>query len=355
MYNPELEEIAEIKLLQGAIQTYKAYIHCEIDANNGIFPPAQAAAHFSFIEQMQSELFFIASLVYPSTEAYEPPKGLNCTLDDVKIPMSYLDDDDINVAFETSTLPCFSSSFGNSGSSRQYRGRTSISSVYYSAPQSLNGDDDGDRMADFKGQHASEISVEPSPGKVQFDVDGSAQYSNAELENALEITSKENVSPVENDSNSISYDEPPTTYRECNINLEITEDHDSDMSVSCVLPQQIKDLGIEIDDKEAQDANNDEYVKTPPASPFHANNSIDAITEALQGIKINRSAMLDTIEDDEIISGYNEMIAKTLEPKETVNQNYLKFVTTRRPLSASLERLPLKDVQLGNSRRSVCL
>uniref|UniRef100_A0A914Q126 Uncharacterized protein n=1 Tax=Panagrolaimus davidi TaxID=227884 RepID=A0A914Q126_9BILA len=413
MYHPEIEEeISEFKVFHGAIDNVKEYIQRQIDANgNGKFPASKASSHFCFLQQMQNELFFIASLVDPSAESYEPAKNLDCTLDDVQIPQSFMDDD-IEVIFETSALAC-PDLFG----SGEYRSRESISSVYYSAPQSINGDDELDRSQyldedlryantsiyaheqNYLKMNASEVLVEPSPGKflksvesVQKIVTNESEIvstKNDAIQQAEEtpevmVEDKENGVTVnleklyhtyfapkaaiqevtkddanlqkppkiepeatlqENDAadddDSIVSDAPPPKYREPNKLLDSTNDYgrSSDISTSCV---QQENQGFE-----SAKTPTEEYVETPPPSPLTADNSIDAITEAMEAIKLNRSSVMDNVVYDQILSGYNEQMI----PENDAIQNYLKqnhsiLDTSSLDDSITSIRSPLKDVQI---------
>uniref|UniRef100_A0A914QW66 Uncharacterized protein n=1 Tax=Panagrolaimus davidi TaxID=227884 RepID=A0A914QW66_9BILA len=408
MYHPEIEEeISEFKVLHGAIDNAKEYIQRQIDAN-GKFPASKALSHFCFLQQMQNELFFIASLVDPSAESFEPAKNLDCTLDDVQIPQSFMDDD-IEVIFETSALAC-PDLFG----SGEYRSRESISSVYYSAPQSIDGDDELDRSQyldeDLRyantsiyaheqnalKMNASEVLVEPSPGKFLKSVqevvtneleivstknDAIQQVEEApesmvplveDKENgvtvnleklyhtcvapkaAIQEVAKHDVSLQEppkiepeatlqenDDDDSIISDAPPPKYREPNKLLDFTNGYGriSDISSSSVQPEN--------QDFESARTPTEEYVETPPPSPLTADNSIDAITEAMEAIKLNRSSVMDNAVSDEILSGYNEQII----PENDAFQNYLKqnhsyLDTSSLDDSITSIRSPLKDVQI---------
>uniref|UniRef100_A0A914YPX0 Uncharacterized protein n=1 Tax=Panagrolaimus superbus TaxID=310955 RepID=A0A914YPX0_9BILA len=351
LYNPESEEIAELKSFQKSVENLKQYIQRQIDLNdNGKFPSSTAAAHFSFLQYMQNELFFIASLVDPSTEAYE--SQLNCTLDDVQIPQSFLDDD-IKVVFETSALR---STSPNILDCNEYRNRESLSSVYYSAPQSLYGDDnedDADRSLYLdenlrepelnsylhehygNGSTASEVLVEPSPSKFQVPTDVLPPPYDAVVcemdsnKNVATFTLPENDDNTGGDDDSIVSDTPPPKYRESNKLLENTNNFSRFSDISNLTNALEEQHHIE-DIKNG----NEEYIETPPPSPLTADNSIDAITEAMQAIELNQSIALENgSKSDEIISGFNEMI------------NSEKYIDLKS------SRLPLKDIQIGNSRQ----
>jgi hypothetical protein len=406
MYRPEIEEeISEFKDFHGAIDNVKGYIQRQIDANgNGKFPSSKASSHFCFLQQMQNELFFIASLVDPSAVSYEPAKNLDCTLDDVQIPQSFMDDD-IEIKFETSALAC-----PDLLGCGEYRSRESVSSLYYSAPESMNGDDELDqsqyldedlRYANTStyAMNASEILVEPSPGKFLKSVESVQEVVTNEseipstkndaihqVEEAPEvmIEDKENgvtvnleklyhtyIAPkaaiqevakhdvnlqepqkiqpeatlqendAADDDDSIVSDTPPPKYREPNKLLDSTNDYGriSGISTSSVQPE---NQGFE-----SAKTPTEEYVETPPPSPLTADNSIDAITEAMEAIKLNRSSVMNNVVYDEILSGYNEQMI----PENDAIQNYLKqnhSILDTSSLNSSINsvRSPLKDVQI---------
>lgn len=102
---------------------------------------------------MQNELIGVASLIESSNPRFDTSycdNNLNCTLDNVEIPQSFLDDvsiylpppirillhkihfQDIEIMFETSALEI-------SSPPPNYRGRQSIASVYFSANSSVDG------------------------------------------------------------------------------------------------------------------------------------------------------------------------------------------------------------------------
>lgn len=73
--------------------TFKSYVQRELNSNYGVFPESKLQDHLTFLDYMQSELVTIASSMDNKT-THSPTfdENLNCTLDDVAVPESFLDD-----------------------------------------------------------------------------------------------------------------------------------------------------------------------------------------------------------------------------------------------------------------------
>jgi len=270
--------------MNSAVASFRTHVQRIKDSNNDVFPPTLASFYISYLETMRNELRSIMDIIDEGRFLSGFEDMGNMTLDDVEIPKSLLDDG-LEVSFideQVVEVPEFSNS----------RPSSVASSEYFSAlednqfeTESVNSVDD-----DFFGN-----KVTP-----QDDLAGEIERDLLDLDEAASL--EPDTDEPESDLVEILPPMSPPRFRFDDIYLDSNNTRNTDNSSPSLVSSFSQSDHEQVKTPLINSSKEKDNIESPPPSPITKENSMDAITAALQAMEIASNKTGETTS-----SNFNEL------------------------------------------------